>query len=68
MLRGVYELNVLNASHLERRIGGEKLFDTVGKKGWGSIKRITACNWLWRIDGQNRIEAEEYLRSGSSLI
>lgn len=67
-MRGAYCLNVLNAHHLERKIGDESFSSLIRKTGWGHIKKIGANNWLWRISGENRTEAENYLRSSSVFI
>lgn len=68
MMRGVYDLNVLNAHHIERIINGKDLYSLVRERGWGDMRRISENNWLWHITGQNRADAESYLRSFSVLI
>ena len=68
MMRNVYYLNILNVHHLERKINGESFLSLIPKMSWGNIKKIGTDNWLWRVGGESRAEAQNYLRSSSVLI
>ncbi len=63
MMRNVYCLNILNAHHLEREVDNANFSSFIRRKGLGHIEKIGIDNWLWRVDGENRSKARNYLRS-----
>lgn len=68
LMRGVYELNILNDQHVRRIINDEDLLSLINRKSWGSIKMVSSYNWLWHITGKTRADAENYLRCSSVLV
>jgi hypothetical protein len=68
MLRGIYELNILNANHLKRTIDGNEIAEAIRCNGWGGIKKLPNGAWLWRTDQESRDEIETRFKDAGLLI
>ena len=49
MLRSVYEMNLLNLTHLNHKVDGHTLGGIIEQEAWGGLVELSNSNWLWKV-------------------